>query len=506
MASLFGKLPWLRHAAPAREEGSFPRPRVRRRAILPPEALEDRTLLSTTPASLIDLSKLASVQSAQTSTLNTQKTPITVVPTAQVSATPVVSTVVAPSSSHVDALFDDADGLSISRASVSAPDTSYPDLTAFINTEEADGVRSSAVDVTTASIGGYLDLSSVVLNFSTPGTVGIQVVSGQFFAGDTHTISVSAPTGQTNGITGSYIIGSHQYELTLDQVYVNANGVFTITASDVAYDYDPTNESSQTVATVAAPQVSFPSLGGATVTAPTLTIRSDGFAIADGSATLGTLNLLNDLTVTDLSFQFAGVDDTVSTDTTAGTITLGSGGGTLFSGQANITATVSTVAGAYDLSTSSGGLTGSNLSLSFANDVTLSAASAIFSANATSQIFSIDTTGSTMTVGSNTWLTGNFHVESSATPVTAALVGANGANPATYNALTIGGTNVNAFYGNGGPYWNTDGTTSSNGARGLAFERRELRAGPPVADERRHDHRLRPPIDRRQRHSGLPDE
>ena len=53
--------------------------------------------------------------------------------------------------------------------------------------------------------------------------------------------------------------------------------------------------------------------------------------------------------------------------------------------------------------------------------------------------------------------------------MTAALVGANGANPATYNALTIGGTNVNAFYGNGGPYWNTDGTTSSNGAHGLAL-------------------------------------
>ncbi|HEY9248054.1 MAG TPA: hypothetical protein VIO38_02935, partial [Rariglobus sp.] len=187
--------------------------------------------------------------------------------------------------------------------------------------EETLGFIQFEASAFTFNIGGVLALTGDLLFTRTSAGFSFSVSSGTLFPGQAFTASVT-------GAAGVFTLATKAFALTLDSFSLNLGDALALTATSVAFNYDPANAAADaTVATLASAQLTSPLLSGlGALTLTAVVIRKNGFHIADttyspegGAVSFGSfINLAGfSLNIDDLDVTFGSGAPTVTGTFTA---------------------------------------------------------------------------------------------------------------------------------------------------------------------------------------------
>ena len=138
--------------------------------------------------------------------------------------------------------------------------------------------------ISTASLGGFLELNNVTLtgsatltNGTWSGSVSVSASSATLFPGSTFSAAVTPATAGQPAVIGTYTIGAG-YSLTAGRLSLNVGEALAVGATGVTLAYNPAATGPQTLATVANGTVTsaqFSAMPAATLT--NFKLRTDGF-------------------------------------------------------------------------------------------------------------------------------------------------------------------------------------------------------------------------------------
>ncbi len=364
-------------------------------------------------------------------------------------------------------------GSTVTFSGFQTPTTSVPSgLYAYIVSTLGGVIPSSPVTIPVGQLDGFLDIPSVTLDFSkakSQGTVAISASSASLFPGTTHSATIGS-------VTGTYVSSTQTFNLTLNNVNLNAGGLLTASFSSLSITDNENGSPNQTLVSVQSATVTLPPLDNTalniqgTQNVPGLTITKQGFTLATLTANLPSVTFQNALELTAPSFQFSNVSYTTAGDSLTGMVTISAATVALFpnrSGQSTFSSTVTGFSGTFNLATGAVSLGAASATLGFGGVAQLSAQTVVFTLDPAAHTFTMTTGYSTVVIGQFVYLSGNFAIQSGQ-DFGVSFAGGTPA-PESVTAVELGGSNINAFFGVGGPYWQQNGTTNPTGAYGLAF-------------------------------------
>ncbi len=246
------------------------------------------------------------------------------------------------------------------------------EITAFLPSDGGDPLTFSLSDISVRQNGFSVGNASFSIGESISVGDALTIVNPELSVSGLDYTAGSAPTGTfelsaanatlfegsstsatVTTVSGGFDLESKAFSLTLGSLEMNADGVFDLSASDIAFGYDPAGDSSQEVASVSSVGITILALESADGTQPSFTldnlsVRLDGFSLGQATFTYsenivvgGVLTVVNpSVTLTDVNYTIGG--------SVSGTFGIGADSASLFEGGSS-SATVTTIQGSFDL-------------------------------------------------------------------------------------------------------------------------------------------------------------
>ena len=311
-----------------------------------------------------------------------------------------------------------------------------------------------------AELAGFLQLLDLSLTFTgithdgldiTGGSVAVEAGTALFFPGQALFIGATdgPDVADTLAVDGTYNPVAGTFSLVVDQLDVNAGGLFTAHADTVTVTYDRNGAADQTLVTIASADFIFQALGDTTASVSDVTIRKDGFSIATAAVSPPDAVWVDVFELTGLTLTFTDVDYSTGGGLFAGTITIAAATVSVFENQPSFSSTVTGFSGSYDFATEALSLSADSVDLNFAGLISASALDVTFDLDPVADTLSVEAGLMAVNIGQFVNLSGSFSFQSGEVRD----VDLVGGGTKEVSLVTVGATGVRAFIGAEGPYW-----------------------------------------------------
>ena len=213
--------------------------------------------------------------------------------------------------------------------------------------EFQDGMRIGNYTFTPGNmqVGAFLGLVNPRIEFSniidplgaTPsGTVSILADSGDFFRGN----QISAEVGRgssANAINGTYNLSTHTYSFGIAELKITSK-VLEATISNAQISYDPAGAENQELVRVSNLSAKLPQFDNVSVIINELSLRGNGFSLANASVTISTASmLLGAVQISSPTLSFENINyetaSNIESEAFTGSIIISASAAVLFNGR-----------------------------------------------------------------------------------------------------------------------------------------------------------------------------
>ena len=273
------------------------------------------------------------------------------------------------------------------------------------------------LDFDAIDLGGFvqlLDLSVIFTGIThdtvaiTGGSVTIEAGTAVFFPGQPLFAAASdGADGDLLAISGTYDPFAGTFSLGVDQLDVVVDGVFTANADTLTVTYDPAGGAGQTLVSIGSADVVFQVLDDTTATVSGLTIRKDGFSVANATVAAPDVSWAGVFELTSPTLTFTSLDYSATTQTLTGTVTIAASSVSLFEGLGAFTSTITGFSGSYNFGTEALSVTAATLDLDF-GAVVVDAATVVFELDPAADTLLVSTGPSSLSVAGFVTVSGSF--------------------------------------------------------------------------------------------------
>jgi len=271
------------------------------------------------------------------------------------------------------------------------------DLPATIESYLASNEPGS-IEVVEAQLGGFIDLFTLVLDFSgvvysggsyDSGIVDIKTRTGELFPGSSAYVSISDGNGDDISIVGTYNPGSGQFSLTLEKFDLNIPSVLTASTENVTIEYNPSGALDQRLVTIGNFEMVLLVLDNTSVHVDNLIIRQDGFSVENASFNVTSVTWLDTLELSNFELTFTDFNFSTIGPALSGTIGVSASTIKLFPSQDFFTTEITTFYGSYNLETTALSFSVESLKIAFSDVLLLDLGDTSFSMDAFAGTFSV---------------------------------------------------------------------------------------------------------------------
>ena len=209
------------------------------------------------------------------------------------------------------------------------------DLSGITIRRNGFSIANGSFTLTSVNLGGFLAVQSPALTLTdfnltygggpttVTGTIGLTMASGTLTIGSFLSASITdGADADAHAIVGTFDIATKSVTLAADKLSFSIPDLLTATGSGVTITYVQGGAADQTLLTADNLTATLIPLNNATLTINGLVVRKNGFSIANGSATMGDLQLASLLTITAPRLEFEAIDYTIG-GALSGKLTLG---------------------------------------------------------------------------------------------------------------------------------------------------------------------------------------
>ena len=274
------------------------------------------------------------------------------------------------------------------------------------------------LDVESLDLGGFLQLLDIHLAFTgitvdgggiSAGSVTIEARSALLFPGSaSFAVLTDGSDADALAIDGAFDPVAGTFSLVVDQLDLAVEGIFRASATDATLGYAVSGAASQTLISIANSSVVFEVLDDTRASVTGLVIRTDGFAVANASATIASVNWAGVFALTDLSLTVTGLDYSTDTGTLVGTMTIGAASVTLFESVGATNSSVTDFEGTYNFGTGALSLSAASFDLILGGAINVHAETISFELDPVANRFQVSTGPSSLDVAGFVTVSGSF--------------------------------------------------------------------------------------------------